>query len=143
MKTIASYLTYEEANDNQHTLLSYEIDCVIEMPGQHILSVAHGDLPEYHLMVHESDAEQALDLITRPIDDDYTPLITCPHCGSGKKKEVELSFIAGIFVFILLIPLLVEIFILRTKGRKYLCEDCQQKYRYNFRNSTYTTYNQT
>jgi len=140
VKKIANYLTYEEANDNQHTLLSYEIDCMIEMPGQHIMSIMQGDLPEYHLMVHEEDEERALELITRPTPDDYVPMVTCPYCNSGNKKEVELSFIAGIFVFILLLPLLIEILILRSKGRKYECEDCYGVYRYNFRTSKYTTY---
>ena len=140
MKKIASYPSYEEANDHQHTLLSYEIDCMIEMPGQHVFHIMQGDLPEYHLLVPEEDAERALDLITRPTVDDYVPLITCPYCQSGNKKEVELSFMAGLFVLILFIPLLIEIVILRTRGRKYQCQECLGIYRYNFRKSKYTTY---
>jgi len=133
MKSIESYPTYEEAEENQITLLAMNIDCKIKTPSQSIYETAHGYLPEYHLLVAESDEEEAKKYVEKKISEDYEPLVKCPHCKSGNKKEYETNFFIGFLGLILILPMVVAIIWQRIKGRKYICSDCGKKYRYNFR----------
>ncbi len=133
MKSIESYPTYEEAEENQITLLAMDIDCKIKTPSQGIFEITYGSLPEYHLLVDESDEEEAKKYIEKKISEDYEPLVKCPHCKSGNKKEYEMHSFLSAIGLILILPMVVGIIWQRIKGRKYICSNCGKKYRYNFR----------
>ncbi|MBK1876214.1 hypothetical protein [Pelagicoccus mobilis] len=88
MKRLAeTYPGYEEANDAQITLLAAGIDCIVVRNTQGVWDIAEGKGESYGVQVDEQHLEQAQELLTRPIADNYDSLTKCPVCNSTNGKR--------------------------------------------------------
>lgn len=133
MKVVGSHPTYEEAEQYQISLIAEGIDSELVTPSRDLGAVAYGIPPEYRILVDERDLDAAAKLVEKPQVDDYVPLVRCPRCGSGEKKEYEGNVFLAMIGFILIIPIFVAFVCQRVWGRKYVCLSCSKTYRYNFR----------
>ncbi len=129
-KTVQSYPSYEEANDAQITLLAAGIDCKVVRHAQGVWDISEGRNESYGIVVDGEKYEESKDLLSHHIPEDFVSLIQCPYCQSNNGKRYS-YYDSPLFMltWILLIPMIWSMCLMRKEGRRYKCEDCQRLYR--------------
>ncbi len=128
MKIVATYPSYEEANERQLDLLASGIGAKVIRESTGFMELYFGVLPRYHLIVHEEFAEDASDKLKLVQDPDYKHIAACKKCDGS--NVVELGIDDGIgSVYWLFFPAILKFFKLRLLGPKFRCQDCHYEYR--------------
>jgi hypothetical protein len=133
MKCIATFPSYEEANERQLEILAADIDALVRYVPTGWNQAYFGTLPIYALLVPEEFSDQASELIQLSADEQHKCLYRCPKCDSNdtKEKSLEEGFGLGPFSFALTLGsvAITRMIIVRAYGRKYRCESCGAEYR--------------
>ncbi len=129
MRYLASYGTYEMANDQQITLLAAEIDALVEFvpPGFEELRHQETRKPGYALMVEDEKFDEAVRMLSLQAEPDYKCLFSCPTCGSDNVKEIAPPLVGA--MFLLFIPSVIAMTRRKTSGIPYRCLACGSRYR--------------
>jgi len=133
VKCIATYPTYEEANERQLDLLAADLDAKIQYVPTGADQVYFGRNPVYALVVEDEEVGPAKEIIRLVAEETHDCLYRCPKCQSANVRECPISrgFLPGNLDFALTFGLtgIIRLFIEKKKGRKYICNDCGMEYR--------------
>ena len=133
MKCVATYPSYEEANERQLDLLAAEVDSLVEYVPTGFDQVYYGANPIYALTVSDDQVDQAIEIIRLIPDEHHLCLYRCPNCQSHHIKELRLDegFGTGWLSLPMTLGIVAAVRWLRVRrlGRKYLCCDCGTEYR--------------
>jgi predicted RNA-binding Zn-ribbon protein involved in translation (DUF1610 family) len=126
METVGSYLTYDDANEHQITLLAAGIDALIDyVPAAEVLSPQSSGI--YALRVAPEEAARAKELIAPAIDPEFRSIAKCPRCGSNDVGAIEL--LQNSDLLLLGLPSIVRMLRAGWHGHPYRCDDCGHRYR--------------
>ena len=127
MKLLATYSSYEEANERQLDLLAAEIDATVEYAPPGELSSVTTQLGTYHLLVDEAQEEEACAVVFPAIDPSEKSILHCPKCKGDNVQGFIMN--SSIDVFLLMLPSIMEFLISRFRGDRYVCMECGVKFR--------------
>lgn len=128
MEIIATYPSYQEANDRQLDLLACDIGAKVIRESTGFMELYFGSLPKYHLIVHEKHADEARERLKLVRDPEHKHIASCRNCGSGNVTELGIDDGIGSLGW-LFFPAIVKFFQLRMSGPKFRCGDCSHEYR--------------
>ena len=133
MKCLATYPSYQEANERQLDLLAADIDAMVQYVPTGFDQVYWGSLPIYALVVPPEQIDDAFEVIRLIADEDHRCLFRCPKCDSNDVRERRLDegFGSGPFSFTLTLGLvaIARMLIMMRLGRKFECLSCHAVYR--------------
>ncbi|MDQ8201286.1 hypothetical protein QEH56_24210 [Pelagicoccus enzymogenes] len=87
-ESVATYPSYEEANERQTELLSYGLSAFVVRESTGFLEVYMGVVPKFHLFVPKEQASEAREIVQLQADADHVHIANCPKCGSSEVKEI-------------------------------------------------------
>src|SRR5688572_13646833 len=121
MKCIATYPSYQEANERQLDILAADIDARVEYVPNGVEQVYLGANPIYALWVSRERAVEAFEIIRLLADENHLSIFRCPKCESNDVKERSLGEGFGTGPFSLALTLgivaIARMLIMRMLGR--------------------------